>query len=288
MLSRASPATAGYGCAARCRGSRTRHRALLHRPGRPRGRRERQAPVLSVKCWRNTWGPLRTLLREGIELAPGMVVVLGGASTSTAPGRRSTSSWPSWTSPPSWAGWPPSGPSCCGPWPPRASGAQPRPALPAVPLRVGLVASPGTEGYRDFLGQLTGSGFAFEVTAVPATVQGAEAPGRHRRRPCALRPRARGARPGGAGARRGVTGRPGAFDAEPVARAIAASPCRCGPASATPATSRWPTWWPTVPASPRPSAAGSWPWGRPVVGGLGGRPGRAGVPPGHRGGGGRR
>ncbi len=34
--------------------------------------------------------------------------------------------------------------------------------VPEVPLRVGLVASPGTEGYQDFLGQLTGSGFGFQ------------------------------------------------------------------------------------------------------------------------------
>ena len=48
--------------------------------------------------------------------------------------------------------------------------------VPPVPLRVGLVASPGTEGYRDFLGQLEGSGFSFQVTLVPTTVQGADAP----------------------------------------------------------------------------------------------------------------
>ena len=47
-------------------------------------------------------------------------------------------------------------------------------ALPVaeVPLRVGLVASPGTEGYQDFLGQLTGSGFGFRVEVVPVAVQG--------------------------------------------------------------------------------------------------------------------
>jgi exodeoxyribonuclease VII large subunit len=38
------------------------------------------------------------------------------------------------------------------------------------------VASPGTEGYRDFLGQLEGSGFSFSVSVVPTTVQGADAP----------------------------------------------------------------------------------------------------------------
>jgi exodeoxyribonuclease VII large subunit len=48
--------------------------------------------------------------------------------------------------------------------------------VPDVALRVGLVASPGTEGYRDFLGQLTGSPFGFKVVLVPVTVQGAGAP----------------------------------------------------------------------------------------------------------------
>ncbi|MGP0031430.1 MAG: hypothetical protein ACLPVF_13090, partial [Acidimicrobiales bacterium] len=31
--------------------------------------------------------------------------------------------------------------------------------LSSVPLRIGLVASPGTEGYQDFAGQLLSSGF---------------------------------------------------------------------------------------------------------------------------------
>ena len=43
---------------------------------------------------------------------------------------------------------------------------------PRSPLHVGLVASPGTEGCRDFLGQLTGSGFGFRVSHVKVPVQG--------------------------------------------------------------------------------------------------------------------
>ena len=43
---------------------------------------------------------------------------------------------------------------------------------------MGLVASPGTEGYQDFLGQLTGSGFGFQVQVVPVAVQGGDAPAR--------------------------------------------------------------------------------------------------------------
>ena len=48
--------------------------------------------------------------------------------------------------------------------------------VPEMPLRVGLVGSPQTEGYKDFLGQLDRSGLAFEVTVVPTTVQGDSAP----------------------------------------------------------------------------------------------------------------
>ena len=48
--------------------------------------------------------------------------------------------------------------------------------LAAVPLRVGLVASPGTEGYNDFTGQLLNSRFGFEVTLVKTAVQGDTAP----------------------------------------------------------------------------------------------------------------
>jgi exodeoxyribonuclease VII large subunit len=43
---------------------------------------------------------------------------------------------------------------------------------------VGLVASPGTEGFNDFLGGLRGSGLAFDVTVAPTPVQGKDAPAR--------------------------------------------------------------------------------------------------------------
>lgn len=138
----------------------------------------RQAPVLRVKCWRSTWGPLRsTLGREGLELQPGMVVVLRGTLDFYRPraevgfilteldvtallGRLAAQ---------------------------RAALLRALAAeglldrnrslpVPEVPLRIGLVASPGTEGYRDFLGQLTGSGYTFEVAVVPTQVQGTDAP----------------------------------------------------------------------------------------------------------------
>ena len=109
-------------------------------------------------------------------------------------------------------------------------------------------------GLPDFLGQLEASGFAFDVPLVPAAVQGPRRPGAIARALRVALARA-GARPGGGGPRRGLQGRSGRFDAEPVARAIATMRrCRSGPASATPATSRWPTSWPTAPSSPPPSA----------------------------------
>ncbi|MGH9090001.1 MAG: exodeoxyribonuclease VII large subunit, partial [Acidimicrobiales bacterium] len=139
---------------------------------------ERQAPVLRVKCWRSTWGPLRgTLAREGIELRQGMVVVLRGTLDFYRPraevgfilaeldvtallGRLAAERAALLRSL-------------------AAEGLLERNRslrVPAVPLRVGLVASPGTEGYRDFLGQLIGSGYGFSVTVAPTQVQGADAP----------------------------------------------------------------------------------------------------------------
>ncbi len=190
----------------------------------PESAGDRQAPVLRVKCWRTTWAPMKAMLaREGIELQPGMVVLLRGT---------------------------------VGFWRPRAEvsftltdidvtallgrlaaqraallralesegllGRNRRLPVPAVPVRVGLVASPESEGYRDFLGQLARSGFSFHVRLAPVAVQGAAAP----------RAIARGlARVADAGCDLAVVVRGGgsradlgAFDTEPVARAIAGAP----------------------------------------------------------------
>jgi len=186
--------------------------------------RDRQAPVLKVKCWRQTWTPLKaTLRREGIELQPGMVVVLRGvvdfyraraevgfvmtdvdvtallgrvAALRTALVEKL-----------------------------RSEGlleANAALMVPAVPLHLGLVASPGTEGYRDFLTQLERSGLAFRVALAKASVQGTGAPGAIAR---AIR------RLGAAGCDVLVVVRGGgskadlaAFDTEPVARAVATAP----------------------------------------------------------------
>ena len=133
-----------------------------------------RAPVLSVNCWRAKWGPLsRELGEQGIELEEGMSVTIRGALNFYAArgqvslnleevdveallGRlarqrqelidalRSDDLFD----------------------------AQRRRELSEVPLRVGLVGSPGTEGYKDFLGQCERSPFGFEVTVARASVQG--------------------------------------------------------------------------------------------------------------------
>jgi exodeoxyribonuclease VII large subunit len=93
--------------------------------------------------------------------------------------------------------------------------------VPPVPLRVGLVASPETEGCNDFLGGLRSSGLAFAVTVAPTAVQGKGAPARVARAITRL-----GREPldvivvvRGGGSKADLA----AFDAEPVARAIATS-----------------------------------------------------------------
>jgi exodeoxyribonuclease VII large subunit len=83
------------------------------------------------------------------------------------------------------------------------------------------VSSPGTEGCRDFLGQLTGSGFGFRISHVPVKVQGPGAPAAIARALTAL---SRSecdivAVVRGGGARADLA----AFETEVVARAIAAS-----------------------------------------------------------------
>ena len=183
--------------------------------------RGRGGPVLKVKCWNRTWGPMRgALVKEGIELTEGMVVVLRGAISLYRPkgeidfilseldvtalmGRLAAQRAALLRKL-------------------EAEGLLRRNAgvpLPDVALRIGLVASPGTEGYRDFLGQLTGSAFGFRVQVVPVLVQGRDAPGavalairKLCRSDCDLVVVVRGG-----GSKADLT----AFDTEVVARAIA-------------------------------------------------------------------
>ena len=134
---------------------------------------------------------------------------------------------------------------------------QRRMRVATLPLRVGLVASPGTEGFHDFLGGLRGSGSGLRRHRRPDRRPGQGRPGHGGRgRP----------RPAGGATRRhrrssaAVAPRP---TSPPSTRSRWPGPspprrCPCGPASATRATSRWPTRWPTGRASRRPSAVRSW------------------------------
>ena len=145
------------------------------------GRRDRSrggVPTLNVKCWRSSWAPLRHgLAKQGIELTEGMVVVLRGSldlyrakgeislvlaevDVTALLGRLAAQRAQLLHTLESEGLL-------------RRNAALP---LPEVPLHVGLVASPGTEGCQDFLGQLLGSGFGFRVSHVPVKVQGPGAP----------------------------------------------------------------------------------------------------------------
>jgi exodeoxyribonuclease VII large subunit len=98
--------------------------------------------------------------------------------------------------------------------------------LTRVPLRVGVVASAGTAAWHDFHDELARSGFGFEVVLADTRVQGPDAPRYVSRAIAALSRHAqhRGLDAivviRGGGARNELA----TFDAEPIARAIAAAP----------------------------------------------------------------
>ena len=135
-------------------------------------------PVLNTHCWGTPWAPIKKrLATDGISLAPGMIVNFFGYVDVYAPqgkigftitqidvqgllgdvARRRAELIARLS----------------------AEGlleANKGTPLSVVPLRVGLVASPGTEGYSDFTGQLMNSGYGFVVTLVRTAVQGEAAP----------------------------------------------------------------------------------------------------------------
>ncbi len=186
--------------------------------------RDHASPVLKVVCWSRRWGMVQSALaRLGIVLETGMVVRVRGAVQLYQP-RGEISFVLSELDTDALLG--------------KIAAERARLVtalekegllernrrvpVPSVPLRVGLVASPGTEGFRDFVGCLDASGMAFSVQAVPTPVQGRAAT---RSVASALRRLEAGdcdiiavVRGGGAKADLAV------FDTEPVARAIALCP----------------------------------------------------------------
>lgn len=135
-------------------------------------------PVLNAHCWASQWAPLkRRLAADGVSLAPGAVLNVFGYVDLYAPQGR--------------IGFTVTEIDVAGLLGDVARRRQEliarlgaegllvanrSLALSPVPLRVGLVASPPTEGFHDFTGQLLGSGYGFQVTVVPTTVQGEGAP----------------------------------------------------------------------------------------------------------------
>jgi exodeoxyribonuclease VII large subunit len=91
-----------------------------------------------------------------------------------------------------------------------------------VPLRIGIVTSPGTEAHHDFVGELERSGVAFSIKLEASLVQGGDAPGQIAaalKRLEAFAPDIAVVIRGG-----GARGDLSCFDSEEVARAIATAP----------------------------------------------------------------
>jgi exodeoxyribonuclease VII large subunit len=190
----------------------------------PDGRRGRDTKVLKVNCWQRNWAPMRAALAgQGIVLEIGTVVTLRGRVEFYAPrGQVNFVAVDVDTE------------ALLGAVAARraallktleAEGLLRRNVslpMPVLPLRIGLVASPGTEGYNDFQGQVLGSGYAFEVVVARAQVQGTSAP------VSVARALSAAAKAGcdlvvvvrGGGAKADLV----AFDHEAVARAIAGCP----------------------------------------------------------------
>jgi exodeoxyribonuclease VII large subunit len=139
---------------------------------------ENPRPVLKVRCWASVWNPLKKdLAARGIALKEGTVLTFKGYVGLYRP-RGEVSFAVSEIDVEGLEG----------------DQARARQALiqrlqaegvfdaqkslstPPVPLRVGLIASPRTEGFSDFTGQLIGSPFGFHVSLVAVTVQGENAP----------------------------------------------------------------------------------------------------------------
>jgi exodeoxyribonuclease VII large subunit len=135
-------------------------------------------PVLNAHCWATQWAPLkRKLASEGVTLTPGVIVNFYGYVDVYAPQGK--------------IGFTITQIDVQGLLGDVARRRQEliarlvneglldtnkKVSLTPVPLRVGLVASPGTEGYSDFTGQLANSGYGFSIVLVKTAVQGEAAP----------------------------------------------------------------------------------------------------------------
>lgn len=138
-------------------------------------------PVLNAHCWMKPWtGIKRELAEQGVVLKAGMVISVTGYADVYAPqgkigftitavnvqellgdvAKRRQELIATLTAE-----------GVIG-----ASRRNGQRTLTPVPLRIGLVASSGTEGFADFTGQFLSSGFSFSLLHVPTLVQGEAAP----------------------------------------------------------------------------------------------------------------
>ncbi len=145
----------------------------LCEPGQ--GRRGRDATLRAI-CWSNTWpGVRRTLHRAGVTLSEGNEVRVGGrvelndsgqinlivdtVDVDALVGRLARARAELCTALREEGLW-------------DANRVLP---LSPLPLRVGVVGAPATQGFADFHGVLAASGFGFRVRVAPAVVQGPQA-----------------------------------------------------------------------------------------------------------------
>ena len=180
--------------------------------------------TLEVACWARDWPVVQYELEAvGVELTPGLVVRVRGTVTVWEGGSKLRFSMTALDVEALVGGIAAARRRLLGAL--AAEGlldANRRQRLPLVPLRIGLVTSPGSEAYRDFTGQLERSGYCFEVRFEPSTVQGPEAPEQivaALARLGIFAPHVVVLVRGG-----GAKGDLAAFDSEPVARAIAEAP----------------------------------------------------------------
>src|ERR1017187_5930647 len=180
--------------------------------------------TLEVACWARDWPVVQYELEAvGVELTPGLVVRVRGTVTVWEGGSKLRFSMTALDVEALIGGIAAARRRLLGTL--ASEGlleANRRLALPLVPLRIGLVTSPGSEAYRDFTGQLERSGDLFDVRFEPSIVQGPEAPAQivgSLTRLGAFEPQLVVLVRGG-----GARGDLAAFDSEPVARAIAGAP----------------------------------------------------------------
>ena len=213
------------GCGARSRASPTAPGTVTWTSSTPTRRRGRDTPVLKVNCWGRTWGPLKTTLgRRASSSSPARWCRCGAGSSSTPPRARSTSS-PSDVDVTALLGTAGGAPSCPAPHPrdrgppatqPGLGGARSSPCASASwPARDPRATTTSSVSCRD------------RISPSPSSCSGpmSKGPGARPRSPgrcvpwpvsdCDVAVLVRGG---------GSRGDLAAFDAEPVARAIATLP----------------------------------------------------------------